>query len=251
MSNIIFPNNVQVIHTWRHGSKEWLIERGFTVGASEIGKALGVSPYGGLLSLVIDKRKAHMGNPDVVSSEAMQDGQDAEATVLRMAWRRLQNIEGGICEATATPEMVPGYPVALGVVLAVVGAALIGQVGGRLGQALHRVAVGSQRAADGLGEGGTGRLHERTLELIKGQAGNEQPALIEAQGEAQHAIGGGHCHAMGDSRVRAEGQHPALMQSAPFAAEVELEHVSRRHQWSGPVLAHLTLLRACRATTAP
>jgi hypothetical protein len=125
MSKVIFPNNVEVIHTWRHGSKEWLIERGFTVGASEIGKALGVSPYGGLLSLVIDKRKARMGNPDVVSSEAMQDGQDAEATVLRMAWRRLQNIEGGICEATATPEMVPGYPIALGVVSATPDAVII------------------------------------------------------------------------------------------------------------------------------
>ena len=125
MSNIIFPNKVEVIHTWRHGSKEWLIERGFTVGASEIGKALGVSPYGGLLSLVIDKRKAHMGNPDVVSSEAMQDGQDAEATVLRMAWRRLQNIEGGVVEATPQPEMVPGYPISLGVVSATPDAVII------------------------------------------------------------------------------------------------------------------------------
>jgi len=125
MSDIIFPNNVEVVHTWRHGSKEWLIERAFTVGASEIGKALGVSPYGGLLSLVIDKRKARMGSPDLVSTEAMQDGQDAEATVLRMAWRRLQAIEGGVCEATATPDMVPGYPVALGVVSATPDAVII------------------------------------------------------------------------------------------------------------------------------
>jgi predicted phage-related endonuclease len=72
-----------------HGSREWLIERGNTVGASEIGKALGVSPYGGLLSLVLDKRKAFNNAPESVSTEAMQDGQDAEATILRMAWRRL------------------------------------------------------------------------------------------------------------------------------------------------------------------
>ena len=84
-----YPASVELVAEHRHGSKEWLIERGKTVGASEIGKAIGVSPYGGLLSLVLSKRKAVSGNPDIVSSEAMADGQDAEATILRMAWRRL------------------------------------------------------------------------------------------------------------------------------------------------------------------
>ena len=125
MSNLIFPNNVSLIPTWPHGSKEWLIERGNTVGASEIGKAIGVSPYGGLLSLVIDKRKAISSNPDVVTSEAMQDGQDAEATVLRMAWRRIQALENGVSSATPNPEMVPGYPIALGSVSATPDALII------------------------------------------------------------------------------------------------------------------------------
>jgi predicted phage-related endonuclease len=90
MSKVNYPNAVRQIPVHEHGSREWLIERANTLGASEIGKALGVSPYGGLLSLVIDKRQARAGNPEVITSDAMQDGQDAEDTVLRMAWRRLR-----------------------------------------------------------------------------------------------------------------------------------------------------------------
>lgn len=89
MSKFTYAKSVELVPVHAHGSKAWLVERGNTVGASEVGKAIGVSPYGGLLSLVLDKRKAVSGNPDVVTSEAMQDGQDAEATILRMAWRRL------------------------------------------------------------------------------------------------------------------------------------------------------------------
>ena len=112
MSKFTYGKSVELVPVHAHGSKAWLVERGNTVGASEVGKAIGVSPYGGLLSLVLDKRKAVSGNPDVVTSEAMQDGQDAEATILRMAWRRLteygpdhtlepgEAIKVGYCSAT-------------------------------------------------------------------------------------------------------------------------------------------------------
>lgn len=89
MSDIIFPKTVEQVPVHPHGSREWLVERGNTVGASELGKAIGVSPYGGLLSLVVSKRKAQSGAPEVNNTEAMADGQDAEDTILRMAWRRL------------------------------------------------------------------------------------------------------------------------------------------------------------------
>lgn len=89
MSDITFPKTVELVPVHPHGSREWLVERGNTVGASELGKAIGVSPYGGLLSLVVSKRKAQAGAPEVNNTEAMADGQDAEDTILRMAWRRL------------------------------------------------------------------------------------------------------------------------------------------------------------------
>lgn len=89
MSDITFPKTVELVPVHAHGSHDWLVERGNTVGASELGKAIGVSPYGGLLSLVVSKRKAQSGAPEVNNTEAMADGQDAEDTILRMAWRRL------------------------------------------------------------------------------------------------------------------------------------------------------------------
>ena len=87
MSKVNYPNAVREIPVHEHGSKAWLIERANTLGASELGKALGVSPYGGLLSLVIDKRQALAGNPEVISSDAMQDGQDAARAELRLLLR--------------------------------------------------------------------------------------------------------------------------------------------------------------------
>ena len=125
MSKVNYPNAVREIPVHEHGSKAWLIERANTLGASELGKALGVSPYGGLLSLVIDKRQALAGNPEVISSDAMQDGQDAEDTVLRMAWRRLQQLAGGAYYSTPQPEMVKGTAIALGAVSATPDALII------------------------------------------------------------------------------------------------------------------------------
>jgi len=125
MSKVNYPNAVREIPVHEHGSREWLIERANTLGASEIGKALGVSPYGGLLSLVIEKRQARAGNPDVISSDAMQDGQDAEDTVLRMAWRRLQQLAGGAYHATPQPDMVKGTAIALGALSATPDALII------------------------------------------------------------------------------------------------------------------------------
>ena len=130
MSKFTYPNAIELVPAHQHGSKAWLIERGNTVGASEIGKAIGVSPYGGLLSLVLDKRKAKAGNPEVIESEAMRDGQDAEATILRMAWRRLaygpefslepgEAIKRGVC--SATPD---GLIVQEGAVVAIIEAKL-------------------------------------------------------------------------------------------------------------------------------
>jgi len=125
MSKVNYPNAVREIPVHEHGSKAWLIERANTLGASELGKALGVSPYGGLLSLVIDKRQALAGNPEVISSDAMQDGQDAEDTVLRMAWRRLQQLAGGAYYSTPQPEIVKGTAIALGAVSATPDALII------------------------------------------------------------------------------------------------------------------------------
>jgi predicted phage-related endonuclease len=104
----------QLIPAHRHGSDAWLIERGNTIGASEIGMVIGVSPYGGLLELVTRKRDALAGNVEQVDSPAMADGRDAEETILRMAWRRigakhlrLRAGEGvALGRASATPDAI-------------------------------------------------------------------------------------------------------------------------------------------------
>lgn len=66
-------------------STEWHRERASTLGASEVGVVLGVSTYGGLLGLVLDKRDAAKGKPRVWDSEAMALGRLAEDFVLRHA----------------------------------------------------------------------------------------------------------------------------------------------------------------------
>lgn len=63
-------------------SREWHAARAETVGASEVGVVLGVSPYGGLLGLVLDKRDALAGNPRIWDSEAMALGRLAEDFIL-------------------------------------------------------------------------------------------------------------------------------------------------------------------------
>jgi len=57
----------------------------------------------------------------------MQDGQDAEDTVLRMAWRRLQQLAGGAYHATPQPDMVKGTAIALGALSATPDALIIDQ----------------------------------------------------------------------------------------------------------------------------
>lgn len=85
-----YPNQLaQPVPQHERDSDAWHVERGRTIGASEIAQALGVSPYGGLLSLVQRKRDALAGMVHRYDSEAMADGRDAEAFVLRMAARRL------------------------------------------------------------------------------------------------------------------------------------------------------------------
>ncbi len=63
MSNALtYTSGCTPLPAHRHGSDAWLIERGNTIGASEIGMVIGVSPYGGLLDLVTRKRAALAGN---------------------------------------------------------------------------------------------------------------------------------------------------------------------------------------------
>ena len=71
-------------------SDAWHKQRGETIGASEIAQAIGVSPYGGLLSLVQRKRDLRAGIVERFDNDAMADGRDAEDTILRMAARRLR-----------------------------------------------------------------------------------------------------------------------------------------------------------------
>ena len=66
-------------------SAEWHAIRAETVGASEIGVVLGVSPYRGLLGLVLDKRAALDRDFQSTDSEAMSLGRKAESFVLELA----------------------------------------------------------------------------------------------------------------------------------------------------------------------
>lgn len=90
MSDIItYPSGCAPLPVHRYGTDAWLLERANTIGASEIGMVIGVSPYGGLLDLVTRKRAALAGNVEHFDSPAMADGRDAEETILRMARRRM------------------------------------------------------------------------------------------------------------------------------------------------------------------
>lgn len=85
-----YPNKfARPVPQHERDSDAWHVERGRTIGASEVAQALGVSPYGGLLSLVQRKRDALAGLVHRFDTEAMADGRDAEEFVLRMAARRL------------------------------------------------------------------------------------------------------------------------------------------------------------------
>lgn len=106
MTTIKYPATCELVPTYPKESREWYAERAKTVGASEVGMILGVSPYGGLLQLVLDKRDARDGHPRIWDSEAMALGRMAEDFILRAASERLG----------AT--VVPGVPVRRGVVSA-------------------------------------------------------------------------------------------------------------------------------------
>lgn len=115
MSNALtYASGCTPLPAHRHGSDAWLIERGNTIGASEIGMIIGVSPYGGLLDLVTRKRAALAGNVEQNDSPAMADGRDAEETILRMARRRIgaphlkfRQGEGvALGRASATPDAI-------------------------------------------------------------------------------------------------------------------------------------------------
>ena len=77
---LTYSSGAQALPAHKHGTDAWLIERGNTIGASEIGMVIGVSPYGGLLDLVTRKRAALAGNVEQFDSPAMADGRDAEET---------------------------------------------------------------------------------------------------------------------------------------------------------------------------
>jgi predicted phage-related endonuclease len=92
----------------------WHRQRGETIGASEIGQALGVSPYGGLLSLVQRKRDLRAGIIERYDNDAMADGRDAEDTILRMAARRLR---AGVADSGPL-QLLPGVIVLDGAISA-------------------------------------------------------------------------------------------------------------------------------------
>lgn len=95
-------------------SDAWHRQRGETIGASEIGQAIGVSPYGGLLSLVQRKRDLRAGIVERFDNDAMADGRDAEDTILRMAARRLN----ATAEASGPLQLMPGVLVVDGTISA-------------------------------------------------------------------------------------------------------------------------------------
>lgn len=66
-------------------SPQWHAVRARTLGASEVGAVLGVSTFGGLLGLVLDKRDALAGNPRIWDTPAMAMGRMAESTILGRA----------------------------------------------------------------------------------------------------------------------------------------------------------------------
>ena len=92
-------------------SNEWHATRAETIGASEVGVVLGVSPYGGLLGLVLDKRDALSGNPRIWDSDAMALGRLAEDFILQHAEGLLgQKVVAGVAvrdqfvPVSATPD---------------------------------------------------------------------------------------------------------------------------------------------------
>lgn len=102
-----YPNSaVRAVPTHDKSSVAWLTERGNTIGASEIGMAIGVSKYGGLLDLIANKRAQRSGAATHSDSPAMADGRDAESAILAMAFRRLSVLDLEMHAGEAVRDMV-------------------------------------------------------------------------------------------------------------------------------------------------
>lgn len=90
MFDLILANPAAVaLPSFPKDAPEWHAARGNTLGASEVARAIGVSPYGGLLGLILSKRDLRRGISPGNGSEAMAEGRDAEEVVLKIARRKL------------------------------------------------------------------------------------------------------------------------------------------------------------------
>lgn len=119
---MIYPNeNAVVADAVPHDSDAWHLRRATTVGASEIGMALGVSNYGGLLNLVWQKRDLLAGKIERFDNDAMAAGRDAEETILRLARRKL--------DLDANHDLAPGEMLAFGNVSATPDALVVDAAG--------------------------------------------------------------------------------------------------------------------------
>lgn len=89
MSAYTYPGICEPVPVYAKDSAEWHRERAKTIGASEISRVLGVSPYGGLIGLILQKRDDADGAGTRSDSEQLATGRDAEDTILRIAARHL------------------------------------------------------------------------------------------------------------------------------------------------------------------
>ena len=90
MFDLILPNaSASLIPAFPKDAPEWHKERASTLGASEVGRAVGVNPYGGLLSLILLKRDSLAMKAAPAGNEAMAAGRDAEEVILKIANRHL------------------------------------------------------------------------------------------------------------------------------------------------------------------
>jgi predicted phage-related endonuclease len=97
MFDLILPNvSAVAMPAFPKDSPEWHRARGTTLGASEVARAIGVSPYGGLLGLILSKRDLLALVAPPAGNEAMAAGRDAEEVILKIALRSLSLAPG--CE---------------------------------------------------------------------------------------------------------------------------------------------------------
>lgn len=95
MFELILPNaSATLIPAFPKDAPEWHKERASTLGASEVARAIGVSPYGGLLGLILSKRDALALKAAPPGNEAMAAGRDAEEVILKITHRHLDLVPG-------------------------------------------------------------------------------------------------------------------------------------------------------------